>query len=313
MSARSLHMALELAEAGARVQGQLDDALGPGRASVGAVIKQDARALVARGVFEGGPVFFKQMRGAQPVRDAKRAAAELRFLQTHLAEGPHRVMPLRAALVAPAILITGAVQGRSVADVLQETSDDRERATLLGRASEWLGAVAALRPGQQELQAAQRLAKLKPPVAKATPDVRQALQALHQDLCKMVEDMGPQMVRHGPAHADFTQKNLIWDGAQLWGVDIQGAHPAPLLHMMARFSLGQNVWRRPQDLAALHPARFSAGADFAQVFRFALGWEMYRRYSGRAYANQTGLVCDDIAFFLSGWMPPAAVASKAAT
>ncbi|WP_058239801.1 hypothetical protein, partial [Shimia marina] len=149
MSARSLHMALELAEAGARVQGQLDDALGPGRASVGAVIKQDARALVARGVFEGGPVFFKQMRGAQPVRDAKRAAAELRFLQTHLAEGPHRVMPLRAALVAPAILITGAVQGRSVADVLQETSDDRERATLLGRASEWLGAVAALRPGQQ--------------------------------------------------------------------------------------------------------------------------------------------------------------------
>ncbi|CUH52589.1 hypothetical protein SHM7688_02036 [Shimia marina] len=129
----------------------------------------------------------------------------------------------------------------------------------------------------------------------------------------MVEDMGPQMVRHGPAHADFTQKNLIWDGAQLWGVDIQGAHPAPLLHMMARFSLGQNVWRRPQDLAALHPARFSAGADFAQVFRFALGWEMYRRYSGRAYANQTGLVCDDIAFFLSGWMPPAAVASKAAT
>lgn len=303
MSAAFLDQAVAWGAQGQALQELLDDVLGPDVACIEDVVKSDARAIVARGMFDGHAAFFKRFLRFKDIANLGRTEKELRFLGQRLNTGAHRVMPVIKSLPETGILITGAVPGRKLSRLLAE-ADSAKRARLLDGAAAWLEAVVALRPERRALDTQKRLAKLKAPGTQAAPEVVNALRRLREALEYWALALGAPEVCHGLGHGDFTQQNVLFDSEIMWGIDIQGRHKMPVLHMAARFCLGNDVWRRPQDLAAFRPQRFDCGGTFAPVFRFALGWEMHRRYALPGYARKADIVNADITHFLSDWRVP---------
>ena len=302
MSQGFLDRMLEWSARGQEIQNLLDRVYGAKIAEIKDVVKSDDRATVIRGRLRAAPVFFKHLRVKDASRGVERACRELAYLHEALGDGTNQVMRVLDAFPEHGLLVTEKVPGKTVGERMK-SAPSRRRQKLVRLSAEWLQEVAALRAETRAFPAQKSLTRLAPPDARAKPEIIEALNRFRSELDVMARDMEGREVMFSVGHGDFSLTNLMYDGTHMWGIDIHGSHQMPVLQMAARFCLGQEIWCTPEELAAFRPSRFAIGDDYATVFRFFIGLEMYRKYASPKYLERDDLILPQVDLFLAGWEP----------
>lgn len=219
----------------------------------GATVTACLRDLPQRRVFQitlaGRTAFLKQFRGSNAAAMTDTASSRLVQAARVLGAGPNCVAQPILTLPEHGVLVTRAAQGRPLARALEQ-ADAPLRARLIGRAGQWLAALAGA-GHVGSFGPRYWLANLETRAAAAQGDWidRDLVGALLGRMRADAQSLRGAPVRRAALHGDLTPDNLFHDPAtdRMTGIDLQGGGVMAVARDVARLL----VWLESRRTVAL--------------------------------------------------------------
>lgn len=197
-------------------------------------IKQGPEAAVFEGVLDGRPVVVKRMTGEDASVRAGKMSDELLALRPHMSTGPLRVPEPIVTLPAKQLVVMERAPGQRFDHALR--ADPARRPALLRRAGAWLAHYISGRRVEDNFGGGFWIKTRRKALAEMPtgPD-RDRVSSLVEIMEKERNRIGPLPITRARSHGDFCTLNLMVDGDDIWGVDIQNSNWLALAKDLARF------------------------------------------------------------------------------
>ena len=244
-----------------RLQTALDRAHDIAPVEIVEVLRIQDESTVYRVRLDGAEAVAKLFHGPKAVLAVRNLARELTIVGGQMHSGPHRVMRCLAEMPEAGLVILEAVPGRSVAEVLRESTAER-RSDLFTRCGAWLASYTKGRRREAPFGPGFWVRRCeKRGLGDAPPAVRIPLYRLLARLWEhaLAADRAP--VVQAATHGDFTPNNLMIYGSTLTGIDIQGECWFAISREVARFLVEASL----DDAVTIDPANCRLGLPVPDV------------------------------------------------
>lgn len=262
------------------------------------VIRSQPNKTVYAALLGGHPVIAKHFTQAGGGQVVDAAAAELRHVGPHLADGPLQVNQYVAHDAAQGLLVVTQVPDRGLQVALDDPSADRS--AILRQCGDWLTRYVGTRVSTGNFAPFYWQEQLVKTSYKALASTdRNLAQEMRGRLRAMADRLRAFELRRVAGHGDFATHNFSYEDGVLYGFDVQGETERPLAQELAHFLVlttmksppfrgNHYVGLKEDDVASLCIQAGLPELEYETVFRYLVGWYMCRFIA--RYADNPGRV-----------------------